>query len=773
MHGVTLFLVLLATGIPGGAQTRYTVSGTVRDQKTGEVLIGASVSLLDVPRSGIASNAYGFYSITAPAGKYCLLVSFAGYAADTLPLQLDHNIDLRVDLAVAGDQLAEVVVSAQKRNENVTRALMGVQKLTTREIRDIPVLFGEKDVLKTIQLLPGIQFAGDGNSGFYVRGGGADQNLILLDEATVYNPSHLLGFFSTFNSDAIKDITVYKGGMPAEYGGRLSSVVDIRMNDGNNKEVHFGGGIGLISTRLNAEGPIVKDRGSFSISGRRTYGDLFLKLSSDSSVNDNTVYFYDLNVKGNYRIDDRNRVYLSGYFGRDYLAFAHTFGIDYGNATGTARWNHVFNSRLFSNTSLIYTKYSYKIRITNANNDIGFTSNIRDVDLKEDLQYYVNAENKIDFGLSAIHHTIAPGIISASASSSFNSLALQNKYSLENAAYVSHEWSPSDRWHLDYGLRLGSFIVLGPGTFYTYDSAGNAKDSARYGPGGIVTHYMYPEPRISMSLELNESSSLKLSYNRNTQVLHLLSNSTSSNPTDLWIPSSNIVKPEIADQESIGYFRNFHDDRYEFSVEAYYKSMQNQIDYKNGAELIANANVESQLLFGKGRAYGLELFLKKKMGKFTGWISYTLSRTELRIDGINQNNWYPAKQDRTHDISLVGIYQAGPRWTLSATWVYYTGNAVTFPNGKYEVGGLTAFYYTERNAYRMPAYHRMDVAATLQGKKRKKFGSSWTFSVFNLYGRENAYSIIFQNDPADPSKTQAVQYALFRFVPSVTYNFKF
>src|SRR6185312_7217235 len=466
-------------------------------------------------RSGIASNAYGFYSITAPAGKYSLLVSFAGYAADTLPLQLDHNIDLRVYLAVAGDQLSEVVVSAQKRNENVTRALMGVQKLTTREIRDIPVLFGEKDVLKTIQLLPGIQFAGDGNSGFYVRGGGADQNLILLDEATVYNPSHLLGFFSTFNSDAIKDITVYKGGMPAEYGGRLSSVVDIRMNDGNNKEVHFGGGIGLISTRLNAEGPIVKDRGSFSISGRRTYGDLFLKLSSDSSVNDNTVYFYDLNVKGNYRIDDRNRVYLSGYFGRDYLAFAHTFGIDYGNATGTARWDHVFNSRLFSNTSLIYTKYSYKIRITNANNDIGFTSNIRDVDLKEDLQYYVNAENKIDFGLSAIHHAIAPGIISASASSSFNSLALQNKYSLENAAYVSHEWSPSDRWHLDYGLRLGSFIVLGPGTFYTYDSAGNAKDSARYGPGGIVTHYMYPEPRISMSLELNESSSLKLSYNRN------------------------------------------------------------------------------------------------------------------------------------------------------------------------------------------------------------------------------------------------------------------
>ncbi|HVS95435.1 MAG TPA: TonB-dependent receptor, partial [Puia sp.] len=680
--GVTLLSLLLA-GITASTQNRFTVSGTVRDKTTGEVLIGASVSLLEIPRSGLLTNAYGFYSITAPAGHYSLVVSFTGYAADTVPLQLDHTIDLPVGLSVGGGQLAEVVISAQKKNGNVTRALMGVQKLTTREIQNIPVLFGEKDVLKTIQLLPGIQFAGDGNSGFYVRGGGADQNLILLDEATVYNPSHLLGFFSTFNSDAIKDITVYKGGMPAEYGGRLSSVIDIKMNDGNNKDYHFGGGIGLISTRLNAEGPIVKDRGSFSVSGRRTYGDIFLKLSHDSSVNDNSVYFYDLNVKGNYRFDDKNRVYLSGYFGRDYLAFANTFGIDYGNATGTARWNHVFNSRLFSNTSFIYSKYSYRIRITNANNDIGFTSNIRDVDLKEDLQYYIDAGNKIDFGLSLVHHTIAPGIISASASSSFNSLALQNKYSLGNAAYVSHEWSPSDRWHLDYGLRLSSFVVFGPGTFYTYDSSGNPKDSARYGPGSVVTHYTNLEPRVSMSVQLNESSSLKVSYNRNTQVLHLLSNSTSSNPTDLWIPSSNIVKPGIADQESIGYFRNFHDDRYEFSVEAYYKSMQHQIDYKNGAELIANENVESQLLFGKGRAFGMELFLKKRAGKFTGWISYTLSRTELRIYGINQNNWYPAKQDRTHDISLVGIYQAGRRWTLSATWVYYTGNAVTFPNGKY------------------------------------------------------------------------------------------
>lgn len=755
-------------------QTRYTVSGTIRDKKTGEVLIGATVGLLELPRSGISSNSYGFYSVSAAPGHYTLVVSFTGYQSDTLQIDLDKDIRLRVEISPVGTQLEEVVVTAQKRNENVSRPLMGVQKLSTSDIKNVPVLFGEKDVLKTIQLLPGIQSAGDGNAGFYVRGGASDQNLILLDEATVYNPSHLLGFFSTFNSDAIKDITVYKGGMPAEYGGRLASVIDIKMNDGNDKEYHAGGGIGLISTRLNAEGPLVKDRGSFSVSGRRTYADLFLKLSKDSTVNNNSLYFYDLNMKANYKIDDRNRVYLSGYFGRDNLGFGNAFGIDYGNATGTARWNHVFNSRLFSNTSFIYSKYSFNIRINSNNNDLTITSNIRDLDLKEDLQYYVDVDNKINFGFNAIHHAISPGIISATAVSSFNSVKLQDKYSLEDAVYVSHEWSPSERFHFNYGLRLSAFTVLGPGNFYTYDAAGNAIDTSHYQSGAIVKNYLNPEPRFSTSFQLNEANSVKVSYSRNVQVLHLLSNSTSANPTDLWIPSSNNVKPEIADQVSLGYYRNFRDNQYEFSSEVYYKDMQNQIDYKNGAQLIANENVETQLQFGKGRAYGLELFIKKKTGKLTGWISYTLSRTELKIDGINKDDWYPAKQDRTHDISVVGIYQASKKWTLSATWVYYTGNAVTFPSGKYAINGQTAFYYTERNGYRMPAYHRLDVAATLQPKRRsKKFEGSWTFSVYNLYGRENAYSIQFQNDPNDPTKTQAVQYALFRFVPSVTYNFKF
>ena len=793
--GLLFFLPAIAQG-----QGRYTISGTVRDRKTGEVLIGASVSLREVARSGVLSNAYGWFAISAPAGSYHLLISFTGYPTDTVAVDLRRNILQPVEMDAATGELTGVIVSAQRKNENIARPLMGVQKLTTAEIRNIPVLFGEKDVLKTIQLLPGIQSAADGNSGFYVRGGGADQNLILLDEATVYNPSHLLGFFSTFNSDAIKDVTVYKGAMPAEYGGRLSSAVDIRMNDGNDKDYHFGGGIGLISSRLNAEGPIVKDQGSFSVSGRRTYADVFLKLSGDSSTRQNSLYFYDLNIKGNYRLGSRDRVYLSGYFGRDNLAFGQTFGIDYGNATGTARWNHVFNSRLFSNASFIYSDYSYKIRINSNNNDIHITSDIRDLNLKDDLQYYIDAGNKIDFGMSVIHHTISPGVISASRQSSYNSLSLQKKYSLENTVYISHEWSPVERLHFNYGMRGTSFSVLGPGTFYTYDGGGNTTDSAKYRAGKFVKTYVNAEPRVSASWQVGASGSVKAGYNRNTQVLHLLSNSTSANPTDLWIPSSNNVKPEVADQVSLGYFRNFNDDRYELSAEGYYKTMSNQIDYKNGAQLVANENVESELVYGRGRAYGLELFLKKKEGRFTGWVSYTLSRTELRIEGVNRGQWYPARQDRTHDIGVVGIYQASRRWTLSGTWVYYTGNAVTFPSGKYQVAGQTAFLYTERNGYRMPAYHRMDVAATLQGRgalrgrggrgagdgggsgrvdgegvagKKRKFESSWTFSVYNLYGRENAYSIVFQNDPDDPAQTQALRYALFRWIPSVTWNFRF
>ena len=755
------------------AQARHTVSGTIRDQSSGETLIGASVVILNHPRSAVLSNSYGFYSLIAAAGKYTIVVSFAGYRADTLEVSLDKDVIMAINLSPADAEMQEVVVSANRNNANVTKPLMGVQKLSVNEIKDVPVIFGEKDILKTIQLLPGVQSGGDGSSGFYVRGGSVDQNLILLDEATVYNPTHLLGFFSTFNSDAIKDVTLYKGAIPAEYGGRLASVLDVKMDDGNVKDYGVSGGLGLISSRLNVEGPIEKDDGSFIVSARRTYADLFLKLSKDTNTNRSSLYFYDINAKANYKLGDKDHIYLSGYFGKDNLGLGNTFGLDYGNSTGTFRWNHIFNSRLFSNTSLIYSKYNYNVSVNSGSNDIGITSFVRDYHLKEDLQYFLNSDNKVNFGVEVIQHTTSPGVISASGTSSFNPLALEQRYSLESAAYVDHDLALSDKVNVNYGLRAGLFTVLGPGSFYTYDSSGNAIDTATYGSGQVVKNYFNLEPRFSMSYRLTYNSSVKFAYTRTVQNLHLLSNSTSSNPTDVWIPSSNNVKPEIADQVSTGYFRNADNNAYEFSAEVYYRYMQNQIDYKNGAQLIANEYVESQLIYGIGRAYGLELFAKKKVGRMTGWVSYTLSRTERRFGQVNDDSWYPANQDRTHDLSVVGIYKLSKKWTLSGDFVYYTGNAVTWPSGKYEVDGQVAFLYTKRNGYRMPPYNRLDVSATLQGKKTKKFDSNWNFSLYNAYGRENPYSISFQQDPGNPAKTEAVQYALFRWVPSVTYNFKF
>ena len=785
-------LLLLLAGAAARGQAKYSISGTIRDTTSGEVLIGATVSVARGAADGGAAggegahpgqgtgvaagattNAYGFYSVTAPEGKYRVVISFAGYGADTFFVMLNGNLRLSAKLIPDTNQLKAVVVSSVRKNANVTQPLMGVQKLTTAEIANVPVIFGEKDVLKTIQLLPGVQSAGDGSSGFFVRGGTSAQNLILLDEAVVYNPDHLLGFFSTFNSDAIKDVTVYKGEEPADYGGRLSSVVDIRMNDGNNQRYSVSGGIGLIDSRLNIEGPIVKDEGSFFVSARRTYADLFLKLSKDTNLNKSSLYFYDLNAKANYKLGEKDHLYLSGYNGEDNLGINNLFNLEYGNSTGTLRWNHIFNSRLFSNTSLVFSKYNYLINDNQNNNDVNISSYIQDASLKEDLQYYINTANQLDIGISVTHHALAPGILNAGESSSFNSLFLPKKYSLESDAYISHRWSPTDNLHIDYGLRVTSFTILGPGTFYTYDSLGNTIDSAVYTGHTVVKNYVNPEPRFSASWVLDDVSSIKWSYARNIQNLHLLTNSTSSNPTDLWVPSSNNIKPEIADQESIGYFRNLADNKYETSVEVYYKTMQNEIDYKNGAQLIANENVESQLLYGKGRAYGVELFVKKKEGALTGWVSYTLSRTQLQIDGINNNQWYDASQDVPHNISVVGIYKVSPKWTLSSDFVYHSGQSVTYPSGKYINNGEVFFYYTDRNASRMPPYDRLDLAATVIATKTAKSESSWTFSVYNAYDRANAYAIIFQQNPNNPEQTQAVKYTLYKLVPSVTWNFKF
>ncbi len=756
------------------AQKNYVLNGVIKDESTGETLIGASVQVNGASSLGTVTNAYGYYSLSVPAGTYQLVYSYVGYQSIIKNISVASNLTENVSLS-SSNQLNEVIVREEKRNNNVENPLMGVQKLNVKEINSIPVLFGERDILKTLQLLPGIKSAGEGNSGFYVRGGSTDQNLILLDEAPVYNASHLLGFFSTFNSDAIKDVTVYKGGMPAQYGGRLASVLDIKMNDGNKKEYTVEGGIGLIASRLKVEGPIEKDKSSFMISGRRTYADTFLAFSPDTSVRGSKLYFYDLNAKVNFILNDKNILYLSGYFGRDKLGLNNSFGFDWGNTTSTIRLNHLFSNRLFSNTSLIYSNYNYLIESLLDGNDFNVKSSIKDFNLKQDFQFTANNAHEIKFGINAIHHTISPGKITASQASSVNQSQVENRKGLELAVYFSDEYKVSDKLNVAYGARFSNFSALGGGTFKTYDIDGNETSATSYKSGELVKNYFNLEPRLSAAYQLSESKSLKASYTRNTQNLHLMSNSTATSPTDLYIMNSNNVKPEIADQFALGYFSNFKNDSYEFSSEIYYKDMQNQIEYRNGTDLRGNKSVESDLLFGDGRAYGIELFLKKRFGRFNGWIGYTLAKTERQFQQINNGEWFNAKQDRTHDLSIVGIYKASKRWTLSSTFVYSTGNAVTYPSGKYQLNGETVFYYSEKNGYRTPAYHRLDLSATLEPKIKpnRKYQSSWSFGVYNAYNRKNPFSIDFKDDPDNSSKTQAVQTSLFGIIPSVTWNFKF
>ncbi len=754
------------------AQKTYSVSGTVKDKKNGELLIGVSVKVSEDPTINVIANEYGFYSLSLPEGSYTIIISNPGYQDFEQQIKVDQNIKLDLPLFPAettAKAIDEVVITGIKKDKNLTSAQMGAETLSIKNIEKLPVLFGEKDVMKTIQLLPGIKSNGEGSSGFSVRGGATDQNLILLDEAPVYNASHLLGFFSTFNSDALKDASIIKGNSPAQYGGRLSSVLDVKMKDGNNKDYNLNGGIGLISSRLSVEGPIQKEKSSFIVSGRRTYADLFLKTSKD--YKDNKLYFYDLNLKANYQINENNRIYLSGYFGRDVLGLGDTFNTDWGNTTATLRWNSIISSKVFSNTSFIYSNYDYKISLKNDDTVFDLNSKIRDWNLKQDFTWFAGNKHSVRFGLQSIYHTLTPSSASGTTVSSFTR---NPRYSWENAVYINDDYKATEKLTINYGLRLSMFSVLGGDTFNTYEN-GVLTDSRFLEKGKFGKTYTNLEPRISANYRINEVSSVKGGYSRNTQNLHLLSNSNSGNPTDQWIGSSYTVKPEIADQISLGYSRNFNNNNYELNAEIYYKDMKNQIDFKNGAQIgfDTGADVESELLFGKGRAYGLELIAKKKSGKLTGWISYTLSKTERKINGINNNEWYNARMDKTHDLSVVATYQLNPKWSFSGLFVYSTGNAVTFPTGKYELNGQTVFQYSSRNADRMPAYHRMDLSATYEPSSNKRFRGSWTFGIYNLYGRENAYIINFEDNPDRPGTTRAMQTSLFRWVPNITYNFKF
>jgi hypothetical protein len=756
----------------------YTINGIIKDSLSGESLIGANVKLFELPKSATSSNTYGFYSISAPSDQYEVVVSYIGYSTLSRIIKLKKN--LVMDISLQPDNSLQEVVVTQKSTASgkVFNPQLGVEKLNMQATKDVPIIFGEKDILKTLQLLPGIKSAGEGNSGFYVRGGSSDQNLILLDEAIVYNASHLIGFLSTFNSDAIKDVTVYKGGMPAQYGGRLASALDVRMNEGNQNKKTVEGGIGLISSRLKFEGPIKKGRGSFMLSGRRSYADAILSLfPSQNYFKDPALYFFDFNAKANYKINTNNTFYISSYSGKDHLSFGDNFNLNWGNTTGTMRWNHLFNQRLFLNTTLIYSDYNYiitnvdlAVKQIEDNNKLEIKSIIRDINFKQDYQYFANNRHTLRFGVNAIHHKIHPGRVRLAETSSADEKDLERRKGYELAAYISDE-RKFKNLTLVYGMRLSSFSLLGPGNFSTYNADGQIINTTNYGSGDFVKSYLSAEPRLSASYRFKDTRSIKASYTRTTQNLHLLSNTTSSLPTDLWVMSSNNTRPQTADQVAFGYFQNFKEDKYELSAEIYYKDMQNQIDYRNAARLKGNENVESELLYGKGRAYGLELFLKKRTGTFNGWIGYTLSRTERKFDAISNGDYFPARQDRTHDLSLVGIYKASSAWTLSGTFVYNTGNAVTFPRGRYIVDGVPAYYYTERNRYRLPSYHRLDLNATWNGKATKKFQSSWTFGVYNAYNRRNAYSIEFTEDSF--SRPQALQMSMFGIIPSVTWNFKF
>lgn len=750
----------------------FTISGNVSDSKTGEAVIGAVIGVKE-KNIGTNSNVYGFYSLSLPKGSYEIVYNFVGFKTITQNIELNSDIKNNVELSENSEELDEVIVNGVASDKNVKSAETGVSLINTKELSLVPVLFGEQDILKTIQLLPGIKSAGEGNSGFYVRGGGADENLILLDEAPVYNASHLLGFFSVFNSDAVKSAKLYKGTAPAEYGGRLSSVLDINMNDGNSKNFSASGGIGLISSRLTIEGPIKKDKASFIVSARRTYADLFLVFAKKEETRNSILYFYDLNGKINWKINDNNRIFLSGYYGRDVFSFNDMMKMDWGNATGTARWNHVFNNKLFLNSSFIYSKYNYAIGFGLDEGEIKIGSAIEDWNLKEDFQYFINSKNTLKFGLNGIYHTFLPGEVTATDIPGVNDIKVDEKFALESAAYISHEFEINKNLNLIYGVRYSMLNAVGPATSYIFDEFKNPIDSTVYVKGEFYKTYQGFEPRVNINYVINKNNSIKISYTRNRQYVHLLSSSTSSSPTDVWYPATTAVKPGISDLYSAGYYKNFNDNMFETSVEFYYKDLQNLIDYRNGANVVVNPYLEAELVFGKGWSYGAEFYIKKSYGKFSGWISYTWSKTERQFDDINEGKPFSARQDRTNDFSITGIYNLNKRLSFAATWVYYNGDAVTFPSGRYFVDGYPVFLYTERNGYRMPDYHRGDVSITIKNKEKKNWESSWNLSVYNVYARKNAYTITFEPKEDTPEQFEAVRLALFSIIPSITYNFRF
>ena len=784
---LTVVLLLIFSAV--FAQEKFTLSGTIADESSNETLIGANVYIKELQKA-VSANEYGFYSISLAAGTYTVQISYVSFNTKEETVVLNSNVRKNFTLSGDSKELEEVVITQNVKRAEIRKPEMSVNRMSAEDIKKMPVVMGEVDVLKSILQLPGVTNAGEGASGFNVRGGSADQNLILLDEATIFNSSHLFGFFSVFNSDAIKDLKLYKGGIPSRYGGRLSSVLDIYQKEGNKKEFHMTGGIGAISSRLLAEGPIVKDKASFLIGGRASYAHLFLKLSD----NENSAYFYDLNTKLSYKLGENDNLYLSGYFGRDLLDISDSFNNIYGNAVINLRWNHLFNDKLFSNTSLIYSDYYYGL-------ELGFIglkwdSGIKNYNFKYDLKHYLSDKFKLNYGVNAIYYDFNPGTVTPTGKdSAINRDQLEKKYAFEPALYVDAEHELMEDLTVSYGLRYSMFYRLGSQNMNTYANnqpvtfdqelkiyeKATPTGTVHYGSNETIADFNNFEPRVAISYSLDDNQSIKASYNRMAQYLHLISNTSSPTPLDVWAPSDDFIKPELLDQFAVGYFRNFKDDAYTLEVEAFHKKVKNKLDYIDGADLIANKAIEQVLLNGRARSYGMELLLRKNTGKLSGWVSYTLSRSEQQTPGrapgetgINNGNWYRAGYDKLHNLSVTANYQYTDKWSFGAIFALQSGQPATYPVGQYQYGDVNVPVFGDRNSVRLPMYHHLDVSATYVPKPEKKKGwqGEWVFSIYNLYNRQNTASMTFRQNE-DTGRNEAVRLSIFGIIPSVTYNFKF
>lgn len=788
-HLLIAIVILLSSFSVISSQTKYTLSGIITESKTTETLIGVNIIIPEL-KNGTTSNEYGFYSITLEEGVYNLQISYLGFKTITQKVELTGDKTLNFKLEESAESLETVVIKNDIEKLNIRKPQMSVNTLSIKTIKQMPVVLGEVDVIKSITLLPGVTNAGEGSSGFNVRGGSSDQNLILLDEATIFNSSHLFGFFSVFNPDAIKDIKLYKGGIPAKYGGRVSSVLDIYQKEGNNEEFHLSGGIGLVSSRLLAEGPIKKGKGSFLLGGRSSYAHLFLPLFDL----DNVAYFYDLNTKISYKLNDKNSVYLSGYFGRDVFSLGDLFTNTYGNTVVNFRWNHLFSDKLFSNLSLIYSDYYYGLTL----DFVGFDweSGIRNFNLKYDLKHYISNNFKLEYGLNSTYYKFNPGEINPiDENSGINFDKLIDKYAFENAAYIDAEHKLSDKLSVSYGARLSTFHRLGQDELNVYQNnnpvifnndlqvyeKAEPITTESFNRSDVIESFANFEPRASLAYQLTETSSIKASYNRMSQYLHLLSNTSSPTPLDVWAPSGKFIKPQILDQFAIGYFKSINDNQYSLEVESFYKTIDNRIDYIDSANLIANDAIEQVILNGEARAYGLEILFRKNEGRFKGWLAYTLSKSEQRTlgrtaseTGINNGQWYNTPWDKTHDITLTGSYDLNDKWKINANFLYQTGIPATFPNGQYQFNGITVPVYEARNSSRLTDYNRLDLSFNYNPNpaSTKRFKGEWVFSLYNVYNRRNATNITFRENRMT-GQNEATRLAIFGIVPAVTYNFKF